>query len=539
MNNSSAIHAETPTLIALVLFTLISLGLGVVANFAQRKGSFLEKYFLGNRSLGAFAVALTAAVMSGGTFMGFPSLVYSFGWVVGLWIASYMVAPLTVLGVLGKRIGEISRKTGAITLPDLFRERFGSPALGMLTSLVVMFFLTCNLVPQFKAGALIMKIVLPSGTAGWLAGENAAVNVDAAYLLGLAIFTVTVVAYTTYGGFLAAIWTDVFQSIVMAIGVLLLFPLAMRASGGMAAATYSGMTQAGVGFGFGPGAERAFHPITLAISFFFMWAITGMGQPSTLVRLMAFRDARTLRYSIIYLTIYNMMIYIPLVFIFVAARTILPSLASSDDVMPSLVIKLANPYVAGLILAAPYGAVLSTVSGWLLIVSSGLVHDLYQRFLRPTAGEREIAWASYSATVAIGLVAAAIATHPPRYLQLIIVFSATGMASAFLMPALLGAYWRRSTAVGAIAAMVTGVAVTLGLYLLGTLGPKTLGLAWLFPPNPEIGAAGRFRPYYLLGFDPCIWGLSSSLAAGIVGSLLSRPPDEKRVALLFDAPSPD
>ena len=51
--------------------------------------------------------------------------------------------------------------------------------------------------------------------------------------------------------------------------------------------------------------------------------------------------------------------------IFVAARTILPNLASSDDVMPSLVIKLANPYVAGLILAAPYGAVLSTVSGWL------------------------------------------------------------------------------------------------------------------------------------------------------------------------------
>jgi SSS family solute:Na+ symporter/sodium/pantothenate symporter len=518
-----------------VLFTLISLGLGVVANFAQRKGTFLEKYFLGNRSLGAFAVALTAAVMSGGTFMGFPSLVYSFGWVVGLWIASYMVAPLTVLGVLGKRIGEISRKTGAITLPDLFRERFQSPALGTLTSLVVMFFLTCNLVPQFKAGALIMKIVLPSGAAGWLAGENAPVHLDIAYLTGLAIFTATVVAYTTYGGFLAAIWTDVFQSIIMAVGVLILFPLAMQASGGLAEATYSGMKQAGPGFGFGPGAERAFHPITLAFSFFFMWAITGMGQPSTLVRLMAFRDARTLRYSIIYLTIYNMMIYVPLVFIFVAARTILPNLAHSDDVMPSLVIKLANPYVAGLILAAPYGAVLSTVSGWLLIVSSGLVHDLYQRVFRPTASEREIAWASYSATIAIGLVAAAIATHPPRYLQLLIVFSGTGMASAFLMPALLGAFWRRSTAAGAIAAMVTGVVVTLGLYLLGTVGPEALGLARLVPPNPDIGAAGGFRPYYLFGCDPCIWGLSSSLAAGIVGSLLSRPPDEKRVSLLFDA----
>src|SRR3954451_17548240 len=417
MNKAVALHAEEPTLVALVIFTLISLGLGVVANMAGRKGSFLEKYFLGNRSLGAFAVALTAAVMSGGTFMGFPSLVYTFGWVVGLWIASYMIAPVTVLGVLGKRIGQLSRKTGAITLPDLFRERYGSPALGLLTSLLVMFFLICNLVPQFTAGARIMKIALPSEAANWLAGEHAPVTVDATYLVGLAIFTATVVAYTTYGGFLAAIWTDVFQSIIMAIGVMLLFPLAMQASGGLAAATYSGMAQTDAGFAFGPGAERAFHPIGLAVSFFFMWAITGMGQPSTLVRLMAFRDARTLRYSIVHLTIYNALIYIPLIFILVAARSILPHPASSDDVMPSLVIKLANPCVAGLILAAPYGAVLSTVSGWLLIVSSGLVRDLYQRFFRPTATEREIAWASYSTTVAIGLFVAVVALNPPKYLQ--------------------------------------------------------------------------------------------------------------------------
>ena len=75
--------------------------------------------------------------------------------------------------------------------------------------------------------------------------------------------------------------------------------------------------------------------VVFTISFFIMWAITGMGQPSTMVRLMAFRDSRTLRYSILYLTLYNAVIYIPLIFIFVAARTILPNLASSDDVMPS------------------------------------------------------------------------------------------------------------------------------------------------------------------------------------------------------------
>src|SRR4051794_41129503 len=170
--NAAELHAQPPTMVALILFTLGSLGLGVVANFAQRKGTFLEKYFLGNRSLGAFAVALTAAVMSGGTFVGFPSLVYSFGWVVGLWIASYMIAPVTVLGVLGKRVGQLSRKTGAITLPDLFRERFGSPTLGLITSLLIMIFLCTNLVAQFTAGARIMKIVLPAQATEWVFSDE-------------------------------------------------------------------------------------------------------------------------------------------------------------------------------------------------------------------------------------------------------------------------------------------------------------------------------------------------------------------------------
>lgn len=531
---NAALETRPATLLALVLFTAVSLGLGVVANLAARKGSFLRKYFLGDRSLGPFAVALTAAVMSGGTFMGFPSLVYSFGWVVGLWIASYMVYGLTILGVLGKRIGQLARRTGAITLPDLFRERFGSPALGLLTSLLMIFFLAINLVGQFKAGGLIMKIVLPSDAVHFVVNDEMAATADAGYYLGLAIFTLTVVAYTAYGGFLAAVWTDVFQSIIMAIGVLILFPLAMAASGGLEGATRAGMAQAGDGFAFGPGAgDRMFHPIGLAFSFFVMWAITGMGQPSTMVRLMAYKDARTLRYSIFYINIYNLVIYVPLIFIFIAARGILPDLGTaSDEVMPRLVIRLANPFVAGLVLAAPYGAVMSTVSAFLLIIASGLVHDVYQRFIRPTASEREIARASYAATAIVGVLVALVALRPPTYLQLIIVFTSTGMASAFLVPALLGCFWRRATASGAIAAMATGTGVTLALYVIGYV----LGL---YGFDQGIGAKSAFRPYYLLGLDPCVWGLSSSLLAGVGVSLASKPPDPERVSLLFDWQPPD
>ena len=477
------VHAHPSTLIALALFTMISLGIGWLANPKAGKGMFLRKYFLGDRGLGPFAVALTAAVMSGGTFMGFPSLVYSFGWIVALWICSYMVYPLTVLGGMGKRIGQLSRRTGALTLPDLLRERYESPRLGIIASLIIIFFLICFLVPQFKAGALIIKLALPASlsqtTIPWLG--------DSGYLLGLLIFSATVIAYTTYGGFLAAVWTDIFQSVIMAVGVLILLPLAWTAAGGIDAGTAAGVAQIGPGYAFGPGAGRDFLPWTMAVSFFFMWAITGMGQPSTVVRLMAFRDSKTLRHAIIWLTLYNLIIYVSIILIFIAARKVLPSLTpqQSDEAMPRMVIELAHPYIAGLILSAPYGAVMSTVSGFLLIISSGLVRDIYERFLQPGASDRQLARASRWSTWGVGVFAACVAINPPDFLQVIVIFSTSGLASVFLTPALLGCYWRRATAAGALGAMMTGGGTLLTLYAIGLYQTLALGL------KPAIGSGSK------------------------------------------------
>src|SRR5881628_1408890 len=123
-----------------VLFMLASMWIGALANRVTRQGSFMKGFFLGNRGLGAWALALTATVQSGGTFMGFPSLIYTYGWIVALWIASYMVVPITGFAVIGKRIAQISRRTGAVTMPDLFRARYASPAAGLVCSLLIIVF---------------------------------------------------------------------------------------------------------------------------------------------------------------------------------------------------------------------------------------------------------------------------------------------------------------------------------------------------------------------------------------------------------------
>src|SRR5436190_12191334 len=220
------------TMVALIIFIAASVWLGTLAQKVVSKGSFVKGFFLGNRGLGAWAVALTATVQSGGTFMGFPSLVYTHGWIVALWIGSYMVVPLTGFGVIGKRIAQISRRTGAVTMPDLFRARYGSPGAGLICSLLIIVFMTIMMLAQFKAGAVVMKIAWP-GTGSLALAEDSNAPIDKVYLIGLAIFSLTVVGYTLIGGFLAAVWTDLLQSVMMFIGVMILVVLALTATKGL------------------------------------------------------------------------------------------------------------------------------------------------------------------------------------------------------------------------------------------------------------------------------------------------------------------
>ena len=124
-----------------------------------------------------------------------------------------------------------------------------------------------------------------------------------------------------------------------------------------------------------------------------MWAIAGTGQPSNFVRLMAFDSARTLRFSIATVAVHYSLIYFPLIIIFCCARILLPGMeAESDRIMPAMVVFLTDnagvAWLGGLLVAAPFAAVMSTVDSFLLLVSSSVVRDIYQQNINPKADER-------------------------------------------------------------------------------------------------------------------------------------------------------
>src|SRR5882757_6224039 len=150
MTNAPLLADVVATPYTLVAFAGYMAGvflLGALSHRLLSRGSFLKEYFLGDRQLNAWVLGLTyvATSVSAGSFVGFPSLIYRHGWIMALWIGGYMVGGLVSKGVLAKRLNQVSRLTGAITVPDVLRDRFQSPALGLLAGLFLLVFLIFNL----------------------------------------------------------------------------------------------------------------------------------------------------------------------------------------------------------------------------------------------------------------------------------------------------------------------------------------------------------------------------------------------------------
>jgi Na+/proline symporter len=267
-----------------------------------------------------------------------------------------------------------------------------------------------------------------------------------------------------------------------------------------------------------------------------------------------------------FMCFYFALTYMCLLVIFICARAIYPreylheagneALGEPDRIMPAMARRLAHPLAAGLLLAAPYAAIMSTVAAFLLMISSSLVRDLYQRVINPNVSERTLKFSSYLITALVGVVVMIGALNPPRFLQYVIVFTGSALGCAFLIPMLLTLYWRRSTRTGILAGMLGGFFAVVCLYVLGWIDsrsqaalqehalavrearekqqsepPPPARATWLRENFSWIPGWGEkrhdpFNPIFAGGVDTLVWGMLASLILGVGGSLITTPNPE-------------
>lgn len=447
-------------LLIIVAYLAINVVVGMFFSKKQDKASdlsFEKKYFIGSRGMNGVVLAMTtvatyASVSSFVSGPGAAAMTYGFSqaWVAGVQVG----AAFLVLGVLGKKFAVVSRKTGAVTVAGYLKARYKSDALVIITTVIMLVFFVTQMIAQFLGGATLIESV--TGLPYWLA---------------LVIFAFVVILYTAFGGFTAVVITDTFQGIIMLVGTFLFLFFVVREIGdfetmavvldselpGWDTLTGTGYTQGGL------------------LSFWVLVGIGVIGLPQTAVRGMGFKNTKSLHTAMLVGTVVAgfLMIGMHVGGAWSGALIAGQEFASSDYVIPAVIQQIMPVGVAGIFLAAPMAAVMSTVSSLLILASASIVKDLWGTYVVKDDGEKKarfeknLSKSSLAVTMLIGVIVFVLTLTPPDIIFWVNLFAMGGLECCFFWPLVGGVFYKKGTRQAAISSTLVGVAVYVISYQFG------------------------------------------------------------------------
>ncbi len=423
---------------AIVAYFAILLGIGVRTLRRSRKGHESESFLAADRDMGLLqTTASTAATDLGGGFsLAMGGLGFTLG-ISGSWLIA--VSGLSIVCVSFLMVPRVKRWADAahgLTTGDLFEARFDRRT-GTLAAAVVGLAWFTFVGGQIIAGGKLLQ---------------ATTQID----LSLAIFVAgaVIVGYTAMGGLKAVIHTDVFQMLVLLIGIVFVaVPIGLIEVGGWDAmvehfradpATRSLVDWTAVGWRQLLGWFFAVFPV---------WFISIAG----IQRIVAARDEKTARTAFL---ITGVPIEWPLfavgaTLVGLFARVLMPDLSDPELATPTMIMTLLPAGLAGLVIAAYIAAVMSTADSCLIGPVAIFTHDVYRKFLNPGAGDAALIRVARITTVVLGVLAIGTAYLVPSVLDLVLYAYTFGAAGLFF-PMLGLLFWPRTTATGAFWSMLSG-----------------------------------------------------------------------------------
>lgn len=429
-------------LIPLVLYLFFVFGVAWHAYQKRKTSGFLNEYYVGSRSMGGFVLAMTtvATYVSASSFIGGPGAAYKFG--LGWVLLSMIQVPAIwlTLGTLGKKFAMLARQTGSITINDLLFARYQNKVVVWLACVSLLLAFFGMMVVQFIGAGRLLETTL-----------------GLPYEWSIGVFALVIGLYTFIGGFRAVVLTDTVQGLVMLIGTMLLLGATLVATGGMenAMTTLHAidsrlLTPTGVDDKLSA---------TFMLSFWALVCFGLIGLPHTAVRAMAYKDSRSLHRGILVGTVVMTVLVLGMHLAGVLARAVVPELDVPDKVIPTLMMTVLPPFVAGIFLAAPMAAIMSSIDSMLIQSSSTLIKDLYLS-IKPDAIHNEAKIKRYSTTLTLGftmILAVVAMLNPPDMLIWLNLLSFGGLEATFLWVLVFGLYYKKANATGAIWSMVAGL----------------------------------------------------------------------------------
>lgn len=413
-----------------------------------------------------------------------------------LWMSAGAWIGLAIVYWLAPRV----RKIAQFTVPDILETRYNAASRVFGTIAIIIAYLTIAGY-QFIGGGRLLNILT---------------GIDP--VKGQIIIALLVVTYTIVAGMASIVALDLFNGILITLGVIVAAPFALKAAGGWEQLTTT-LPETHFSLFGSLGAASA-------IGLFLPTFLLLLGESSIYQKFMSAKDGATARRAVIFMILGVILIETVLDSVAIFGAGIFwndpafqaegggISSAASETVILTLG-ATALPWAVGVLLLIGGAAIIfSTANTFLMVPSTNLTRDIYQRFIHPEASEQQIIKFQRIMIILLAGLALLITTQFQSILAMALY--AYTMIGAAVTPALLAAFlWRRATPTAGMVSVITGIVATIGFAVWVNAGHT---MDWGFIQiNADTAYDYIIYPAFIL-----------SVLALVVVSLLGKAPDESK-----------
>ena len=456
--NGAAVIQPAP----IPFYTVLVLYLGIMAFigwYAGRKTNNIGDFFVlsGKAGVVVSGIAYFSTQFSMGTFLGTPGTIYGVGYAgMAISVPGAVFCMILPALLIGRKLITLGHKYGFLTMADYLTDRYHSKNMSGVLGVMMLFFLVPMMGAQIIGAGVIVHVF--TGLPEWVG------------VVGMGII---VILYCMTGGMKGAMMTDVIQGSLMIATAVVTFIVSIVMGGGFSNInhTLQSMNEAYLTF---PGAN-GYMPWTYYISNIVLWSFFTMGQPHLFTKFFAMKDHKTM-FKAILLGTAGMFFSATLIErAGVNGIASIQNIEKADQIIPMILQRGMNPFLASIFIAGIVAAGMSTIDGILVTTTGAVTRDIYQKIINKNATDEAVMSLSKVVTVIIGIVVICFGVFQPGSIFEINLFAFSGMA-IFVVPILFGIYWKKATAKGAIASVIVGI-ISL---LLFTLNPSVKALAMGF-----------------------------------------------------------
>ncbi len=422
-----------------------------VSLWRSRKVKSHEDFMVAGRNVPVLLLVgtLVCTWIGSGSLFGGAGLAYRTG-IAELWFSFGAWMGLIVAYFIAGRVRHIAE----YTVPDLLEKRYNAAARLLGTLAIILAYVTIAAY-QFRGGGWILSIV----TDGRISPE-----------MGMYITAAAIVLFTALAGMVSIVTVDIFNGTIMTLGILFALPYMVFELGGVGEVV-SRLPENHVSL-FGG------HNLLWVIGVSLPTFLLLLGESGMYQKFFSAKDAPAARRAVIGMVLGVVVLETALALLAIVGRAAYPNLMQEVSVVgraasETVILFIARhglPMLGGaILLAASVAIVLSTGNTFLLVPSTNVSRDIYERFINPQAAEKRKLALQRISVVAFGLIGLVLLTQFQTVLSMALY--AYSLVGASLTPALLACFlWKRVTAQGGVACIAGGMGVIIAIGVLSRLG---------------------------------------------------------------------